>query len=170
MKRIGLLGGAFDPIHTGHLMMAEAAADAFGLDQVIFVVAHQSPFKGKAASPKHRLAMVKAAVKGNARFAVSDVELKRKGVSYTIDTVGSYKHHNPDTEVFLIIGQDNVAGLSRWKHIDILRKMAHFVVIERDWFDVSSTLIRHKVSQKKSARYLTTDSVIRYIKQHRLYT
>jgi nicotinate-nucleotide adenylyltransferase len=169
MKRIGILGGAFDPIHHGHLMMAENAADAFKLDQVIFVVANQSPFKGKAVSPKHRLAMVKAAVKGNPRFSVSNIELKRKGVSYTIDTVGYFKHHHPDAEVFLIIGEDNVPGFDHLKNIEALRKMVQFVVIDRAWFNVSSTLIRHKISQKKSVRYLTADPVIRYISRHRLY-
>jgi nicotinate-nucleotide adenylyltransferase len=169
MRKIGILGGAFDPIHLGHLMMAENAADAFGLDKVIFTVAFQSPFKGKAASPKHRLNMVKAAIKGNKRFEVSDVELKRKGVSYTIDTVGYFKHHHPNDELFLIIGQDNVSGLKNWKNIDVLKKMAHFVVIERDWFNVSSSLIRTKLKTKKSVRYLTPDAVIGYISRHNLY-
>jgi nicotinate-nucleotide adenylyltransferase len=169
MKRIGILGGAFDPIHLGHLMMAENAADAFCLDKVIFTVAFQSPFKGKAVSPKHRLNMVKAAIKGNKRFEVSDIELKRKGVSYTIDTVGYFKHHHPSDELFLIIGQDNVSGLKNWKNIDVLKKMAQFIVIERDWFNVSSTLIRTKLKEKKSVRYLTPDAVIGYISRHNLY-
>ncbi len=169
MKYIGILGGSFDPVHNGHLMMAQSAVDAFGLDKVFFVVASHSPFKDKAGSPKDRLAMVKKAVQGNASFAVSDIELKRGGVSYTIDTVSHFRKKFPKAQLFLIIGEDNVAGLPRWKNIEALEKTAKFIVIERDWFDVSSTLIRQKLEQKKSIRYLTPDGVIRYIKQNRLY-
>ena len=169
MKRIGILGGAFDPIHIGHLMMAENAADAFGLDRVIFTVAFQSPFKAKAVSPTHRLAMVKAALKGNPRLGVSDIEIKRGGVSYTVDTVRHFKALYPKAQLFLIIGEDNVAGLSRWKNIGAVQKLAKCIVIERYWFDVSSTLIRRKLKARKSIRYLTPDAVIAYINKKGLY-
>ncbi|MBI4309851.1 MAG: nicotinate (nicotinamide) nucleotide adenylyltransferase [Candidatus Omnitrophica bacterium] len=170
-NKLGILGGCFDPVHAGHLMMAEAAADAFGLDKVIFVAANQPPFKngGAAASARDRLAMVKAAIKGNPRLAVSDVEIKRGGVSYTVDTLDYFRKIYPAAELFLIIGGDNVAGLAGWKSIDSIRKFASFIVIERDWFDVSSTLIRQRIKQKKSIRYLTADGVIRYINRNRLY-
>lgn len=170
MKRIGILGGAFDPVHIGHLMMAEAAADAFGLNKVIFVPANHSPFKSKKnAGAQQRLAMVRAAVRGNARLGVSDIELKRGGVSYTVDTITHFKKAHPSAEMFFIIGGDNVQGLPRWKGIEALKKSVRFIVIERDWFDVSSTLIRARLARRKSIRYLTPDSVIRYINQHRLY-
>ena len=170
MKRIGILGGAFDPVHIGHLMMAERAADAFDLDQVVFVVAHQSPFKLNGnANAKHRLAMVKKAIAGNDRFKASDVEIKRGGVSYTIDTLEHFRKTYKGAELFLIIGEDNVQHLNRWKHIDAIRQMAKMIVIERDWFDVSSSMIRNCLDQKKSIRYLTTDTVVRYIKENHLY-
>ena len=168
--KIGILGGSFDPLHVGHLMMAESAADAFGLDKVIFVVANQSPFKmSERAGTQDRLAMVKAAIKGNARLAVSDIELKRGGVSYTIDTLNYFRKILPSVELFLIIGEDHVPGLPGWKNIEAIKQLAGFIVIERAWFDVSSSLVRQRLKQKKSIRYLTTDGVIRYINRRHLY-
>ena len=169
MRKIGILGGSFDPVHAGHLMMAESAAGAFELDKVIFVVANQSPFKKVKATAQDRLSIIKAAIKSNSRLAVSDIELKRGGISYTADTLGHFKKTCPRAELFLIIGDDLTAGLSRWRNIAAVKKCARFIVIERGWFDVSSTLIRRRLRQKKSIRYLTTDAVIKYINRHHLY-
>ena len=169
--KIGILGGTFDPVHIGHLVMAETAADAFALDKVFMVVAHQSPFKGgEIAGPQHRLAMVKEAIKGNSRIRACDIELKRGGKSYTIDTVQYFKNKYSSAELFLVIGEDNVPGLSRWKDIEIIKEMARVIAVERDWFDVSSSLVRRRLKERKSIRYLTPDAVIRYINQHKLYT
>ncbi len=170
MKRLGILGGSFDPVHQGHLMMAESAADAFSLDKVVFVVANHSPFKDERnASAPDRLNMVKAAIKHNPRLELSDVEIKRGGISYTVDTLNYFKKEYPHAELFLIIGGDNVPGLGRWKNIEAIKAMARFIVIERDWFDVSSSLLRDRLNKKKSIRYLTPESVIRYITKHCLY-
>jgi len=171
MKRVGILGGSFDPIHNGHLLMAELARDKMGLDQVVFVPAFCSPHKLGKVLPagSRRLAMVKLAIKGNPNFISSDIELKRGGVSYSIDTLRALRARHPKAQLFWITGEDNVRGLSTWKDFPAIIRMAAFIAVSRAWFPVSSSEVRQRLRQKKSIRYLTPDSVIRYIKQHRLY-
>lgn len=170
-KRIGILGGSFNPIHHGHLLMAELARQKMRLDQVIFMPANLSPFKSKvpAVSPHHRLAMIKLAIQDNHYFSVSELELKRKGISYTIDTLKGLRVLNPNAQLFWIIGDDHVSTLSSWKKFDEIVTIASFIAVSRLWFNVSSSEIRALARQKKSLRYLTTDHVIRYIDKHRLY-
>lgn len=170
-KRIGILGGSFNPIHHGHLLMAELARQKMDLTQVIFMPAHCSPFKSKVklASAKDRLRMVELAIMDNHFFSVSDMELKRKGVSYTIDTLREVRTLCPNAELFWIVGHDHVPGLKSWKYFDEIIKIASFVAVSREWFNVSSSEIRQSAVKGRSIRYLTTDPVVKYIETRRLF-
>ena len=190
MKRIGLLGGSFNPIHNGHLLMAQAAMEGLKLDEVIFIPAFCSPHKTDRdlVSAKHRLAMVKAAINGNAAFCCSNEEIRRGGKSYTVDTLRSFKAADPRSKFFFIIGQDSVPFLAAWKDIASVGKLAEFVVANRPGFNlgksrapvklrkvlmpgvaISSSDIRRRIKQNKSIRYLLPELVITYIQRHRLY-
>ena len=171
MQRIGILGGSFNPVHNGHLLMAELAMAHMHLDHVIFMPAHCSPYKTgqNLADAKHRLNMVRLAIKGNPNLCLSDMEIKRGGVSYAIDTLRAVHEQNPKAKLFWIVGEDNVGGLEGWKDFDQIIGLASFVAISREWFNISSSLIRRNVRQKKSIRYLTPEAVIRYINKHHLY-
>ena len=169
--RIGILGGSFNPIHNGHLLMAELARDKMRLDKVIFMPAHCSPHKTRKHLPDggHRLSMVKLAIKGNADFTAGDLELKRAGISYTIDTLKALRLRYPKAQLFWIIGEDNIAGLRTWKDFSAIIRLASFIAVSRLWINISSSELRGRLKQKKSIRYLTADGVIRYIKVNRLY-
>ncbi|ASF39974.1 nicotinate-nicotinamide nucleotide adenylyltransferase [Halobacillus halophilus] len=186
MKRIGILGGTFDPPHQGHLIMAEFTRSEMELDEVWFLPSHIPPHKQKAAvSAEDRLAMVEKAVEDNPHFKICNAELTRKGTSYTVDTMkylmGQFKEHT----FFFIIGGDMVEHLPKWDRIDELNAMVEFVGIKRpgyDWhpplpvhqveiplIDISSSRIRNRLSSSKSVRYLVPESVNLYIKEHQLY-
>lgn len=170
-KRIGIFGGSFSPIHHGHLLMAEIARVKMKLDYVIFMPVFHSPYKSRSpiSQDKHRLNMIKLAIANNTYFKVSDMELKRKGVSYSIDTLREVQNINPTSKLFWIIGDDHIEKLPKWKNFDEIIKIASFVAISRLWFNVSSTEVRQLIRTKQSIRYLTTDKVIDYIKKHQLY-
>ena len=189
--RIGILGGTFDPIHKGHLALAHAALKQLRLDCVFFVPAYRHPLKQKesfvSASPKARLQMVKLAVKGKPKFKVSDCELKRKEVSYTVDTLRYFRRRYPKpNELFFITGGDWGKRLDQWKDIRIIFSLAHFVVAKRPGFDIrklpggiraldfrplkiSSTQIRRQLRKGKSLEPFIPKIVVRYIKKHKLY-
>ena len=189
--RIGILGGTFDPIHKGHLALAKAAHKQLRLDRVIFVPAHRHPMKQKessvSASAKARLRMVQLALRGKPKFKVSDCELKRKGISYTVDTLRFFRRKYPGPhELFFITGGDWGKRLDRWKDIDVVFSLAHFVVAKRSGFDIkklpknvralnfvplsiSSTQIRNQWYPKKSSHSFIPKTVRDYIKKHKLY-
>jgi nicotinate-nucleotide adenylyltransferase len=135
--RIVLFGGTFDPVHTGHLAMAEAAREALRADRVVFVPCRVSPFKrgAQAAPARDRLAMVRLAVRGNPRFGVSDIELRRPGPSYTFDTVERLRRSMPSKgeriEWFLLLGADALAGLPRWREARRLVTRARVAAVGR---------------------------------------
>jgi nicotinate-nucleotide adenylyltransferase len=133
VKRLGIFGGSFDPVHLGHLLVACAAREEMGLDQVIFVPAKRSPFKQSVepASDKLRLRMLRLALAGRWWCEVNDAELRRSGVSYTIDTVRALKHACGDAHLFLLIGQDHLAALPEWREVESLCKLVEFVVVPR---------------------------------------
>jgi nicotinate-nucleotide adenylyltransferase len=211
--RVGLLGGSFNPIHFGHLRSAEEVREALNLDLVYFVPAAMPPHKSAEglAPPEHRLAMVRLGTKGNRHFMVSDVEIRRAGRSYTIDTVRHFLTtlRTPST-LFLMMGSDAFADLDTWKECDELVRLCSIVVhtreenddgqptrislaavkrfgyIKRDdhyvhpngqtlsfvattSFPVSATLIREKLRQRRSVRYLMPNDVVDYIQRHGLY-
>jgi nicotinate-nucleotide adenylyltransferase len=131
--KIGLLGGSFDPIHIGHLVVAQDALEGLGLDRVELIPAAVSPLKGRelAASPEQRMHMLELAVGGDPRFGVLDIELRRGGTSYTVDTVRELRRRFPDAQLFWILGSDQLRRLPEWKDIDELGGMVEFVHLFR---------------------------------------
>lgn len=134
--RIGILGGTFNPVHIGHLVLAQDALEEYELDRVLFVPSATPPHKdsGEVAMAEHRLAMLEACLEGDPRFEVSVVELERGGVSYSIDTVRQLKKQNPGAELFFIIGSDSVYELHTWRDIYGLLALCPFIVMGRPDF------------------------------------
>ncbi|MCC7125952.1 MAG: nicotinate-nucleotide adenylyltransferase [Acidobacteria bacterium] len=132
-RRIGVLGGTFDPIHIGHLAAAEAAQQACELDEIRFVPTHVPPHRpdNPRASGYHRLQMVSRAVSGRAGWEVSDVELGRAGPSYTFDTLTTFRAEVPGAQFFFITGADAFAGIATWRRYPVVLDLAHFVVVAR---------------------------------------
>ena len=187
-KRVALFGGTFDPIHLGHLIIAQMVIESMSLDQVIFVPSCTPPHKNtkQLFSAEDRLNMVRLAVRGNPQFLVSDVEYKRGGKSYSIDTVRYYRQIlSKKTKLFFIVGGDALHTLNTWKEIDELRKQVEFVCVNRPGYvgdeekdeyhsvtiqgiDISSTQIRQRIVQGKRIQYLVPEAVLRYIERHHL--
>jgi nicotinate-nucleotide adenylyltransferase len=134
VKKLGILGGSFNPIHLGHLILAETAREALRLERVIFVPAKLPPHKRAAAlaGGADRLAMVRLAIAGNPALAVSDIELRRPGVSYSVDTVRALRQKfGAGTEIYFLIGMDTVAELTGWREIARLARLCKFVPLSR---------------------------------------
>ena len=186
--KIGILGGTFNPIHIGHLIIAEEAREKLGLDKIIFVPAYLPPHKDNSdiAPADHRLNMARLAIKGNIYFSVSDMEIKRDGRSYTIDTVREFKKLYPDEDLYFIIGSDLLTYLDEWKDLNEIIKMVKFVAATRPGYplqnlpsyistlpiravDISGFEIRNCVKEHKSFRYLVPEAVCKYILKKRLY-
>jgi nicotinate-nucleotide adenylyltransferase len=186
--RIGILGGTFNPIHIGHLILAEEAREKLGLDRIIFVPAYLPPHKDDAdlAPAPLRMKMIKIAIKGNRNFSVSDIEIKRDGRSYTIDTLKEFKKLYPRDELYFIIGSDLLTYLKDWKDLGEIIKMVKFVAATRPGYplekipahistipiravDVSGFQIRRAIKEGKSFRYLVPEAVYKYIQQKRIY-
>lgn len=141
-KRIGILGGTFNPIHMGHLIMAEKTCQRHHLSKIIFIPAYMPPHKyvKDLTEAHHRYEMIKAAISGKNRLEVSDIEIKREGKSYTIDTVqGILHHYGEDSEIFLIMGADSLNELELWKNIKRLSQLCHFVIINRPGFKTEAS-------------------------------
>ena len=186
-KRVGILGGTFNPPHLGHLIIAEQVKSQLNLDEVMFIPDYQPPHidKKTAISDEKRLKMVKLSTMDEPGFKVSDIELRRKGVSYTIDTIKELKLKNPEVDYYFIIGGDMVEYLPKWHRIEELIKLVKFVGVGRPghskeskypimWVDVpmtdiSSTLVRRNVKQGCSIKYLVTPEVENYIHEEGLY-
>lgn len=194
MRRL-CFGGSFNPIHHGHLIGVRAVAEAAGFDRVVFVPSALPPHKLDAtslAAPEHRLAMCRLAIAGETAFEVDDLELTRPGPSYTIDTARELRRRGWD-EVHWLIGADMVASLPHWHEPDALLKEVSFVVTRRpghalEWerlpaqlmplrdraidgplLAISSTMVRQRVRESRSIRYLTPDAVADYITRNGLY-
>lgn len=186
MKRVGILGGTFDPPHLGHLIIAEEVYQNLNLDEIWFIPSNQPPHKANAnADNQDRLEMVKAAVAGNDHFSINDIELRRNGKSYTHETISQLKQRHPDISFYFIIGGDMVEYLPKWHAIDKLVELVQFVGVKRSGYplispypikeveipviEISSTMIRERLGQGQEIKYLAPDAVIEYIKEHRLY-
>lgn len=184
MKKIAIYGGTFDPIHHAHLILARQAIETLDLDKVILVPAAISPLKKSApvASGEVRLAMLRAAIKGEPGFEVDECELLRPPPSYTIDTVEEIRGREIDTAIYCLIGEDNVEQLPRWHRFAELEKLVRFVILDRSGkqpshsyplihrrFDISATEIRRRVAQGESIRYLVPKSVEEIIQREKLY-
>ena len=183
MKKIAIYGGTFDPIHHAHLILARQAIETLDLDKVILVPAAISPLKKSApvASGEVRLAMLRAAIKGEPGFEVDECELLRPPPSYTIDTVEEIRGREFDVSIYCLIGEDNVEQLPRWHRFAELAKLVRFVVLDRSGkqpshpyqlihrrFDISATEIRRRVAQRESIRYLVPESVEEIIQREKL--
>jgi nicotinate-nucleotide adenylyltransferase len=131
--KIGLFGGSFDPVHFGHLLVAQAAREELGLARIFFILAAQSPFKPdfQPAPAAERLRLLRLALAGDAASEVDDQEIRRGGVSYTIDTVRQYRKNFPAAELFCLIGADQAGQLSLWREAPELARLVEFVVIPR---------------------------------------
>lgn len=139
--RIGILGGTFNPVHIGHLIIAEEVYCRHGLSRVLFIPSGLPPHKGTydLAEARHRYEMVNLAIKGNDHFEISDVEISRKGKSYTVDTVEVLlKHYGRDSDPHLIIGMDTVHELPSWKDVKRLSTLCRIVVVNRPGSDLSN--------------------------------
>ena len=196
--KVGILGGTFSPIHYGHLILAETAYDRFGLDKVLIMPAGDPYFKDlkKMAADSHRENMTKLAIEGNPHFEFCDIELKREGNTYTVDTLTELTEVNPDDEYFFIVGSDTLFSIEKWyrpndifrmaklltscrnienqeltKQIDYLKNKfgAKIYNLYMPNIDISSTDIRDKVKHGMSIRYYTPDPVIEYIQENNLY-
>lgn len=132
-EKIGILGGTFDPIHLGHLILAQEAAETYDLARVIFIPCNQPPHKEdrKITAGKHRYAMVEKAVEGNIAFEISDIEIQRNSVSYAIDTLRELKKRYAKAELFFIIGADTLPELHLWKEINKVLKLCRFITFGR---------------------------------------
>lgn len=186
--RIGLFGGTFDPPHVGHLVVAQDALTQLPLDRVIFVPAATPPHKrDRVVAPAElRLAMVRAATESDDRFAVDDIEVRRGGASYTVDTLRTYRADQPEDELFLIMGADQYAEFDTWRESAEIRRLARLAVLARAGethgaatggaaavrvtrIDVSATEIRLHVARGEPIRYLVAPAVEAIIRANRLY-
>lgn len=178
-----MFGGTFDPVHVGHLAIANAALDELGLDRVYFVPARRSPLKqdGPVASAEDRLAMLTAATRDEPRFRVSSIELDRTGPSFTVDTLESLREEG---KLFLILGSDAYSDFERWREPARIRELATIVLAARPGapnapsgarmldsplMDISSRELRARAARGRSLRYLVPREALRYIEEHRLY-
>lgn len=199
--KIGILGGSFDPVHYGHLILADQLIQEAGLDKVVFIPAYVSPFKTDSTqtSAEDRYEMLKLAIADNPQFDASDIEIKKEGPSYTIDTLNALKAQaGPDDEIYFIMGQDTFLEIKKWHRSDELLRNYSFIIGKRpgestkemfalfkelfavykglkvEFFDIpemdiSSTTLRNKLKLGKSVRYFLPDPVLDYIYEHNLY-
>ena len=198
-RKIGILGGTFNPIHVGHLLLAQNALEYCGLDEVLIMPSGCSYFKNpmEVAPTADRVNMTALAIEDNDRFELSRIEADREGNSYTFETLDILCEQNPDTRYYYIIGADTLFSMETWKKPDaIFNKCTvvcarrnnlteneledkagylreHFkadvILMDIDEIPISSTFIRKQISQGKSCRYYLDDKVIKYIKEHELY-
>ncbi len=190
MQRIGVFGGSFDPVHLGHLLVAQAAIEELGLERLFFIPAAQSPFKSdnQPAPPFARLQLLRLALAGKTNCEVDDQEIKRGGVSYTIETLRDCVRRFPKAQLFCLIGADNVAQLPKWREAAELARLAEFVVIPRPGerpvpfpapfrgrvlkgfpLGVSSSQIRARVKAGQSIEHLVPAAVAEAVRNNQLY-
>ena len=197
--KIGIMGGTFDPIHNGHLIISEYIRDYLNLDKVVFIPAGQPPHKDSSLvlSPNHRYAMTNLAIDNNPKFKISDMEIKKNNTSYTYHTIKELKEEDADSNYYFIIGADSLFELHKWYNFKELSKLTNFalwgraghyrddildrieylnqkyesniVYIEGPIIEISSSHIRNRVISNKSIKYLVPDIVKEYIKKNNLY-
>lgn len=198
-KKIGIMGGTFDPIHYGHLILAQTALETYELDEIMFVPSGTPWLKDstKVLSKNKRVHMTGIAIEDNTNFALSTIEIDREGNSYSYETVEELKKQQPDTEFYFILGADSVLEIEKWKHPDRLMSECILLAAVRDEcdreglqkqiayleekykadirilpakrVDISSTDIRSRIADDKSVRYMLPDQVIQFIEKNHLY-
>ena len=197
-RRVGIFGGTFDPIHLGHLVAAEEATERLALDVMLFVPAGRPWFKDAApvTDAEHRLNMARLAVEDNPRFRVCDVEVRRPGPSYTVDTLNHLRRLMPDAEFFVVLGQDALSEMHRWRCPSRVFELATVVGVARPGADfpaetlrtafpsaarsvimldvpqiaIGATELRQRAAEGRSLRYQVPDGVADYIREHGLYS
>jgi nicotinate-nucleotide adenylyltransferase len=199
LMRIGVFGGTFDPIHSGHLRAAEEVKEKLRLDRVLFIPTGSPPHRlMPGADAGQRLAMVRHALRDHSDFEISDLEIKRPGKSYTVDTLARLNQLRPQDEFFLILGTDQLLELGHWYAPEQIFQYARIIAITRPGvtppvlqdvlstagllkfrrkisllavtcLDISSTDIRHRLKAGRSIRYLVPEAVRKYIEKNRLY-
>lgn len=190
MKRIGILGGTFDPPHIGHLIMAEEARIQMELDEIWWLPNKIPPHKHKDSdsTEEDRLKMVEMMIQLHESFSLCDIELKRDGPSYTVDSVAEIIKSYPNNTFYFIIGEDSLYNLHKWNRSEELQEMISFIVMPRPGYnpdlntkivsstmldshtlDVSSTNIRKSIENNKLNRFLVTRAVYEYIEERKLY-
>jgi nicotinate-nucleotide adenylyltransferase len=197
--KIGILGGTFDPIHYGHLIIAEGVAEKLQLDKVMFIPTGDSPHKNSkdVTDKMHRLFMTQLATEDNPVFEVSSMEIQRKEICYTVDTAKLLKEEYPNSEIYYIVGADSLRDMKEWKNpkgflkllkIAACRRVvnnntnldkwakeliesfnADITVVNLPLIELSSTEIRERIKSGKSVKYMLPDKVIEYINENRLY-
>ena len=189
-KHVGILSGSFNPIHNGHLMIAQQVFEQLNLDKILFIPSKVPPHRGVSryipkVSVDDRINMIKYGIRDNPNFQLDMTDIDLGGVSYTYETIKRLKERNPNTEYYLIVGYDIVESLSKWSHIDELVKEVHFVGVCRKGYEkksqypimwvntpvieISSTVIRQRVREGKSLKYYVPDDVAWYIKDKGIY-
>lgn len=196
---IGVFGGSFNPIHNGHLLLAEIIREEFGLEKVLFVPSGNPPHKQQEelADPQHRYNMVQIAIAGNPFFEVSNIEIHRSDITYTFDTLERINEAYPDKRLGFICGADSIVNLTTWRNIGRIFELADLLVagrpnIPQDEYrnmvcmfedrygakirqantpliEISSTQIRERLKNGLSIRYMVPDEVFRYIQLYKLY-
>ena len=198
MKKYGIFGGSFNPIHYGHLMICEYIKEEMGLDKVIFIPTGNPPHKEIEVSAKDRYEMVKTAISPNPDFDISDIETTRVKLSYTVDTIRELKEIYKEEKLYFIIGMDSLFQLKTWKKIKDLSSEIEFVVakrpgylddekinreikylkenfgtkiilVETPLYEISSTDLRDRIKKEKSLRYLIPKKVLNYIEESEFY-
>ena len=198
MKKYGIFGGSFDPIHYGHLMICEYIKEEMGLDKVIFIPTGNPPHKDLGVSAEDRYEMVKLAISPNPDFEISDIETTRVNLSYTVDTIRELKEIYKEEKLYFLIGLDSLFQLKTWKKIDDLSQEIEFVValrpgyidkeeinneidflrenfgtkinlIKTPLYEISSTDLRDRIHEGKSLRYLIPKKVLDYIEESGFY-
>ena len=194
-RRLGVMGGTFDPIHHGHLLTAEEAAVQFGLDEVLFVPTGRPWMKDRddVSPAEDRYLMTVVATASNPRFSVSRIDIDRKGQTYTVDTLHAVGEQAPDAELFFVTGADAMLEIFGWKDPEEVLSLAHFIAATRPGYDlarfeaaaptrhpnvsvmtipalaISSTDIRRRVGEGRPIRYLVPEGVKSYIEKAGLY-
>jgi len=190
-KRVGVMGGTFDPIHHGHLVAASEVAHRFALDEVVFIPTGQPNFKqhGGVTPAEHRYLMTVIATASNPRFTVSRLDIARPGVTYTVDTLRDLSAERPDADLYFITGADALETILEWKDVDELWDLAHFVAVTRPGhvlsieglpkgavaqveipaLAISSTDCRERVRTGHPVWYLVPDGVAQHISKYQLY-
>lgn len=196
--RLGLFGGTFDPIHLGHLILAEQCREACGLDRVWFVVTASPPHKSGARTPvRHRLEMARIAVAGHPKFEVSEVEAKRPGPHYSVETLTELHAERPADDLFFLIGADSLVDLPTWRQPEGIARLATIVVVNRHGIDlnpvdpaalpdlgpgtkplvavsvppigIASSDLRRRLAEGRGIRYMVPRGVEAYIDAQKLY-